>query len=101
MSVINLIEFVSCTFEYNVAIETEIGMKSVSADFGPIPNLKSVFIKNMCIYIYFFKIPISVSAQNRFGIGIPNLLIGIPKVGISFHHYCTLFLYVKFCSSFH
>ena len=36
-----------------------------------------------------FVIPISdsISARKRFGIGIPNRLIGIPKLGISVHHY--------------
>ena len=29
--------------EYTVAIDTEISMKSVSTEFGPIQNLKSVF----------------------------------------------------------
>ena len=48
--------------------------------------LKSVSIR-------YIPISDSVLAPNRFGIGIPNRLIGIPIVGIPFHHYleCSLF----------
>src|ERR1700690_4576394 len=54
VSVLNFIQFVSCTCEYNVAIEAVIGMKSVSTDFGPIPNLRSVFKLNKKKKIFFF-----------------------------------------------
>src|ERR1700690_1006505 len=54
VSVLNLIQFVSCTCEYNVAIEAVIGMKSVSTDFGSIPNLRSVFKLKKKKHISFF-----------------------------------------------
>ena len=44
-SIWNLVQFIKCSCEYNIAIEPKISRKSVSTDLEPKPNLKSVFKK--------------------------------------------------------
>ena len=53
----NLMQFVACSCEYNIAIEPNIGRKSVSNNLEPIPKLKSVLSvkkKKLFLFIYLF-----------------------------------------------
>ena len=61
-SIWNLVQFVACSCEYNIAIELKNSSKSVSIDLEPIPNLKSVLKKKNILF--FFK-----NIDFRFGIG--------------------------------
>jgi len=62
MSVSNLMQFVSCTREYKIAIETELRLKSVSTDFRFGIGSKSVPPKKHLFFIFVMPISDSVEA---------------------------------------